>query len=80
MGRLIPLGDLWDVLVDGTGAAFTDRLKRESEAAVKFYAKARTHLLGKYGSDTHTDFLADHRSSGRCCWARSLPTCPRCAG
>ncbi|MEU4983613.1 hypothetical protein [Streptomyces sp. NPDC021969] len=61
VGRLIPLGDLWDVLVDGTGAAFTDRLKRESEAAVKFYAKARTHLLGKYGSDTHTDFLADDR-------------------
>ncbi|AKZ57609.1 hypothetical protein SAM23877_4564 [Streptomyces ambofaciens ATCC 23877] len=61
VGRLIPLGDLWDVLVDGTGAAFTDRLKRESEAAVKFYGKARTHLLGKYGSDTHADFLADDR-------------------
>ncbi len=41
VGRLIPLGDLWDVLVDGTGAAFTDKLKRESEAAVKFAAKAR---------------------------------------
>ncbi|MBQ1090127.1 hypothetical protein KBY47_13480 [Streptomyces sp. B93] len=61
VGRLIPLGDLWDVLVDGTGAAFTDKLKRESEAAVKFYAKARTHLLDKYGSATHTDFLADDR-------------------
>jgi hypothetical protein len=61
VGQLIPLGDLWNVLVDGTGAAFTDKLKRESEAAVKFYAKARTHLLEKYGSDTHADFLADDR-------------------
>ncbi|MFE1509064.1 hypothetical protein [Streptomyces sp. NPDC058726] len=63
VGRLIPLGDLWDVLVDGTGtgAAFTDKLKRESEAAVKFAAKARTHLLEKYGSDTHADFQADER-------------------
>ncbi|MET9758471.1 hypothetical protein ABZ016_05355 [Streptomyces sp. NPDC006372] len=61
VGRLIPLGDLWDVLVDGTGAAFTDKLKRESEAAVKFAAKARAHLLEKYGSDTHADFQADER-------------------
>lgn len=61
VGQLIPLGDLWDVLVDGTGAAFTDKLKRESEAAVKFYAKARTHLLDKYGSDTHAEFRADDR-------------------
>ncbi|MFI1563985.1 hypothetical protein ACH4ZX_13160 [Streptomyces sp. NPDC020490] len=61
VGRLIPLGDLWDVLVDGTRAAFTDKLKRESEAAVKFHAKARAHLLDKYGSDTHTDFQADDR-------------------
>ncbi|MFE9920220.1 hypothetical protein ACFYQA_01185 [Streptomyces sp. NPDC005774] len=61
VGQLIPLGDLWDVLVDGTGAAFTDKLKRESEAAVKFYTKARTHLLDKYGSDTHAEFRADDR-------------------
>ncbi|CAL9553350.1 hypothetical protein SUDANB15_04457 [Streptomyces sp. enrichment culture] len=61
VGRLVPLGDLWDVLVDGTGAAFTDKLKRESEAAVKFAAKARAHLLEKYGSDTHADFQADDR-------------------
>ncbi|KUN85555.1 hypothetical protein AQJ66_13695 [Streptomyces bungoensis] len=61
VGQLIPLGDLWDVLVDGSGAAFTDKLKRESEAAVKFYGKARTHLLEKYGSDTHADFRADDR-------------------
>ncbi|WP_329186488.1 hypothetical protein [Streptomyces sp. NBC_01428] len=61
VGRLIPLGDLWDVLLDGTGAAFTDKLKRESEAAVKFHAKARAHLLEKYGSDEHADFQADDR-------------------
>ncbi|MGW7239269.1 hypothetical protein [Streptomyces sp. NPDC054804] len=61
VGRLIPLGDLWNVLVEGSGAAFTDKLKRESEAAVKFYTKSRTHLLDKYGSDTHSDFLADDR-------------------
>ncbi|MGW5633287.1 hypothetical protein [Streptomyces sp. NPDC003832] len=61
VGQLIPLGDLWDVLVDGTGAAFTDKLKRESEAAVRFYGKARAHLLEKYGSDTHADFRADDR-------------------
>jgi hypothetical protein len=61
VGQLIPLGDLWNVLVDGTGAAFTDKLKRESEAAVRFYAKARGHLLEKYGSDTHADFRADDR-------------------
>ncbi|SOR81687.1 MULTISPECIES: hypothetical protein [Streptomyces] len=30
LGKLIPLGDLWDVLVDGTGAAFTDELAHES--------------------------------------------------
>ncbi|MFJ6420462.1 hypothetical protein [Streptomyces hydrogenans] len=61
VGQLIPLGDLWDVLLGGTGAAFTDKLKRESEAAVKFYTKARTHLLDKYGADTHADFRADDR-------------------
>lgn len=61
LGRLIPLGDLWDVLIDGTGAAFTDKLKHESEAAQRFHAKARLHLLEKYGRDDHPDFLADDR-------------------
>ncbi|MFJ4771568.1 hypothetical protein ACIP88_21085 [Streptomyces uncialis] len=61
IGGLIPLGDLWDVLIDGTGAAFTDRLKHESEAAQRFHAKVRVHLLEKYGSDDHPDFLADDR-------------------
>ncbi|MFI1947073.1 hypothetical protein ACH46F_24910 [Streptomyces virginiae] len=61
LGRLIPLGDLWDVLVDGTGAAFTDQLKHESDAAEKFHAKARQNLLRKYGREDHDDFLADDR-------------------
>ncbi|MFJ3665550.1 hypothetical protein ACIPSE_03740 [Streptomyces sp. NPDC090106] len=65
VGQLIPLGDLWDVLVGttgtSTGAAFTDKLKREAEAAVRFHGKARAHLLEKYGSDTHQDFRADDR-------------------
>ncbi|SFD43794.1 hypothetical protein [Streptomyces aidingensis] len=59
VGRLIPLGDLWDVLVDGTGAAFTDRLHNDSEAAQRFYTKARAWLLAKYRSESHPDFLAD---------------------
>ncbi|MDX3579193.1 hypothetical protein [Streptomyces sp. FL07-04A] len=59
LGKLVPLGDLWDVLVDGTGAAFTEHLKHESEQAEKFYAKARQHLLDTYGSAAHADFVAD---------------------
>ncbi|MFI1020999.1 hypothetical protein [Streptomyces olivaceus] len=61
LGRLIPLGDLWDVLVDETGAAFTDQLEHEAEAAKKFHAKARQYLLEKYGRLDHKDFLADDR-------------------
>ncbi|MEY2226750.1 MULTISPECIES: hypothetical protein [Streptomyces] len=61
LGRLIPLGDLWDVLVDGTGAAFTDQLGHEADAAEKFYTKARQNLLRKYGREDHPDFLADVR-------------------
>ncbi|MFE0803696.1 hypothetical protein [Streptomyces sp. NPDC058812] len=61
LGGLIPLGDLWDVLVDETGAAFTDQLAHEAEAAKKFHAKARQFLLGKYGRPDDKDFLADDR-------------------
>ncbi|MEU6995448.1 hypothetical protein ABZ953_32930 [Streptomyces sp. NPDC046465] len=61
LGQLVPLGDLWDVLVDGTGAAFTDKLKHEAESARTFHTKARQHLLEKYGSPDHEDFLADDR-------------------
>ncbi|MFE0687894.1 hypothetical protein ACFV0Z_07115 [Streptomyces xiamenensis] len=61
VGQLIPLGDLWDVLVDGTGAAFTDKLRHEAESARLFHSRARNHLLEKYGSADHPDFLADDR-------------------
>ncbi|MER6105848.1 hypothetical protein ABT115_27015 [Streptomyces sp. NPDC001832] len=61
LGQLIPLGDLWDILVDGTGAAFTEQLKHESDAAEKFHVKARAHLLEQYGRADHPDFLADDR-------------------
>lgn len=61
LGQLIPLGDLWDILVDGTGAAFTEQLKYESDAAEKFHTKAQQHLLEQYGRADHPDFLADDR-------------------
>ena len=51
LGELIPLGDLWDVLADGTGEAFTDRLRREADAAHRFYARARAYLVERYGGD-----------------------------
>jgi hypothetical protein len=61
LGQLIPLGDLWDVLADGTGEAFTDRLRRDAAAAQRFYARVRAHLLAKYGSETDSRFVADDR-------------------
>jgi hypothetical protein len=61
LGELIPLGDLWDVLSDGTSEAFTDRLRREAEAAHRFHSKVRGHLLEKYGSETDQRFIADDR-------------------
>ncbi|MFB6627577.1 PglY protein [Streptomyces sp. NPDC056374] len=61
LGELIPLGDLWDVLSDGTGEAFTDRLKNEAEAAHTFHGKVRAHLLEKYGSEENEKFIADDR-------------------
>ena len=61
LGELIPLGDLWDVLADGTGEAFTDRLRREADAARRFYARARAHLVERYGGATSRDFVAVDR-------------------
>ncbi len=61
VGELLPLGDLWDVLVDGTGDAFTERLRRESAAAQRFHARARALLLDKYGAETNERFIADDR-------------------
>jgi hypothetical protein len=61
LGELIPLGDLWDVLADGTGEAFTDRLRREAEAAQRFHVKVSAHLVEKYGSEDDPRFIADDR-------------------
>ncbi|WP_330354472.1 hypothetical protein [Streptomyces chartreusis] len=61
IGRLIPLGDLWDVLVDNNTTAFTAKLQQESETARRFHAKARQFLLNKYGRADHPEFLADER-------------------
>ena len=61
LGELIPLGDLWDVLADGTGQAFSDRLRREADAAHRFYARARAYLVERYGGVTSRDFVAADR-------------------
>ncbi|CAM2856326.1 PglY protein [Saccharomonospora xinjiangensis] len=61
VGELIPLGDLWDVLADGVGEAFTDRLRREAEAAHRFYAKVRAWLLERHGGADNQQFRATDR-------------------
>ncbi|WP_328364920.1 PglY protein [Streptomyces sp. NBC_00445] len=61
VGELIPLGDLWDVLAEGMGEAFTDRLRSEAEAATRFHGKVKDHLLEKYGSAEDTKYKADER-------------------
>jgi hypothetical protein len=61
VGQLLPLGDLWDVLESGAGGAFTDRLKREAEAARRFHNRVAAHLLGKYGSADDPRYVADDR-------------------
>ncbi|MBA2949605.1 PglY protein [Streptomyces himalayensis] len=61
LGDLIPLGDLWDVLADGMGEAFTDRLRAQSEAAIRFHTKVQAFLLQKYGSTEDAGYRADDR-------------------
>ncbi|MDX3354815.1 PglY protein [Streptomyces sp. ME01-24h] len=61
LGDLIPLGDLWDVLADGMGEAFTDRLRAQSEAAIRFHTKVQAFLLQKYGSPEDSGYRADNR-------------------
>ena len=61
VGELIPLGDLWDVLADGIGEAFTDRLRREAEAAQRFYTKARAWLVERHGGEHTQQFRATDR-------------------
>ncbi|GAA3377582.1 hypothetical protein GCM10020367_53800 [Streptomyces sannanensis] len=61
MGELIPLGDLYDVIADRTGAAFTPKLRRESEIAHRFHQRVRDTLLEKYRSKDDKRFQTDDR-------------------
>lgn len=59
IGKPVPLGDLWDVLTERTGAAFTDRLKAEAENAQRLYGRVRLDLANRYGGDTDPRFAQD---------------------
>ncbi|MBQ0986001.1 PglY protein [Streptomyces sp. F63] len=61
LGELIPLGDLWDVIAERTGAAFTPKLRRESEIAHRFHGRVREKLLEKYQSPEDKRFRTDER-------------------
>jgi hypothetical protein len=60
IGKPIPLGALWDVLTERTGAAFTDRLKTEAENAGRLYGRVRANLVERYHSDTDPRFGQDN--------------------
>ncbi|WP_308011205.1 MULTISPECIES: PglY protein [unclassified Saccharopolyspora] len=75
VGELIPLGDLWDVLIDNSGDAFTDRLKGEATAARRFYDKARKHIEGKYPPES-ADFIAADRIVKTLLLAALAPSVP----
>ncbi|MDT0542555.1 PglY protein [Streptomyces lonegramiae] len=61
LGELIPIGDLWDVIAQRTGEAFTAKLKAEAETARRFHERVRDHLLNKYGSADDKRFQTDDR-------------------
>ncbi|MFD7418538.1 PglY protein, partial [Kitasatospora purpeofusca] len=61
LGELIPLGDLYDVIADRTGAAFTPKLRRESEIAHRFHGRVKDTLLEKYKSKDDKRFQTDDR-------------------
>ncbi|MER7197444.1 PglY protein [Streptomyces sp. CB01635] len=61
LGELIPIGDLWDVIAQRTGEAFTAKLKAEAETARRFHDRVRDHLLTKYGSADDKRFQTDDR-------------------
>lgn len=61
LGQLIPIGDLWDVIAERTGEAFTAKLRKESEIAHRFHARVREYLLTKYGSADDKRFQTDER-------------------
>ncbi|MFJ8916058.1 PglY protein [Amycolatopsis sp. NPDC102389] len=78
VGELIPLGDLWDVLADGTGEAFTDRLRKDAEAGHRFYVKARAYLQQRYGEGS-TQFVAMDRFVKTLLLAALAPNVPALA-
>ncbi|HEV2345495.1 MAG TPA: hypothetical protein VGS97_15460 [Actinocrinis sp.] len=59
IGRPIPLGHLWDVLTERTGAAFTDHLKAQAEHAQQLYGRIRKNLAERYGSESDARFVQD---------------------
>ncbi|MFF5769255.1 PglY protein [Streptomyces californicus] len=61
LGELIPIGDLWDVIAQRTGEAFTAKLRAEAETARRFHERVRDHLLTKYGSADDKRFQTDDR-------------------
>lgn len=79
LGELIPLGDLWDVIVDGTGEAFTARLRRDAETAKRFHDRVRAHLLAKYGSADDARFVGDDRLIKTLLLAALAPNVPALA-
>lgn len=79
LGELIPLGDLWDVIVDGTGEAFTARLRKEAETAKRFHARVHNHLLAKYGSADDPRFKGDERLVKTLLLAALAPNVPALA-
>lgn len=80
IGQLIPLGDLWDVLVDGRVEAFSDHLKREFDDAVSFHRRVRRHLLDLYGSADSKDYVATDRIVKTLLLAALAPEVPALSG
>jgi hypothetical protein len=79
LGELVPLGDLWDVIMDGTGEAFTARLRKEAETAKRFHNRVRAHLEAKYGSPESPLFQADDRLVKTLLLAALAPNVPALA-
>ncbi|GAA2293645.1 PglY protein [Streptomyces violaceusniger] len=79
LGELIPLGDLWDVILDGTGEAFTARLRKEAETAKRFHDRVVAYLLEKYGSADSPLFKGDERLIKTLLLAALAPNVPALA-
>ncbi|MGW5613092.1 PglY protein [Streptomyces sp. NPDC003877] len=79
MGELIPIGDLWDVIAQRKGEAFTAKLRKESEIADRFHARVQAHLLQKYGSADHPHYRRDDRLIKTLLLAALAPNVPALA-